>query len=67
MLALIRDTCVPSHLIETGFPEKETTPEQYDKTNRFKDITTVFVIEPCFMVHGNYAFAVQIPFQRDLL
>lgn len=50
---LIRDTCVPSHLIEAGFPEKETTLEQYDKTNRFKDITTVFVIGTFFMVHGN--------------
>lgn len=49
----IRDTCVPSHLIEAGFPEKETTPEQYDKTNRFKGITTVFVIGTFFMVHGN--------------
>lgn len=49
----IKDTCVPSHLIEAGFPEKETTPEQYDKTNRFKDITTVFVIGTFFMVHGN--------------
>lgn len=50
---LIRDTCVPSHLIEAGFPEKETTLEQYDKTNRFKDITTVFVIGTFFMVHWN--------------
>lgn len=50
---LIRDTCVPSHLIEAGFREKKTTPEQYDKTNRFKDITTVFVIGTFFMVHGN--------------
>ena len=50
---LIRDTCVPSHLIEAAFPEKETSPEQNDKTNRFKDITTVFVIGTLFMVHGN--------------
>lgn len=49
----IRDTCVPSHLIEAGFLEQETTLEQYDKTNRFKDITTVFVIGTFFMVHGN--------------
>lgn len=50
---LIRDICVPSHIIEAGFPEKETTLEQYDKTNRFKDIKTVFVIGTFFMVHGN--------------
>lgn len=61
----IKDTCVPSHLIEAGFPERETTLEQYDKTNRFKDITTVFVIGTLFMVHGNWFLWGIFLFKKD--
>lgn len=39
--ALIRDTCVPSHLIKAGFPEKEAILQQNHKINSLKGTMTI--------------------------
>lgn len=51
----IRDTCVPSHVIEAGFLENDASLQRYGKTNRFKDMTAVFVNRNAF--HGAWKSA----------